>query len=431
MTLISEQAKEYEELVRSHVTANFKPKTIQYLLVRASDVTDAFYIKNAATSERRAIVLYAYEKSTASKDTLSVPAIVSKLEKEQQNVVNAIMVLKKISLSKPLFQSLKAAIRKAITSDGTLTLAKKFTTPLPSEIYAELSAFIADTRKALEAKTFKPEKQTDPREARRFTIFPVYSFQPRHVTLDNQSFTKILVQAGIRTAKDGQLNQANVRQEYFNAFNTQKIGFPYLGKDSIRTDGYDVQFIFKKPKKDKQDPLKPSRFQHLLAKDPVIWGVDPGINQTFVAAAGGVEDQHRIRKLSSKEYYDVCGYNKATETRVKYSKQDPQVQQLKFKTYINRQKATTEIVKFLIGGSKKYQSITPQPPTTEKLEKWRPLSSSDGDNETARSVIIAFGNGRFAPKMRGTVSGPTKRIKAALFQHCKTSKVQLLQDGME
>ncbi|KAL1931998.1 hypothetical protein VTP01DRAFT_9054 [Rhizomucor pusillus] len=536
MTLISEQAKEYEELVRSHVTANFKPKTIQYLLMRASDVTDAFYIKNTTTSERRAIVSYAYEKSTASKDTFSVPAIVSKLEKEQQNVVNAIvnalkaqmgplpisdvelnakphlhmkwihtilqrlerqvsirdhqpqnyvswafihrnvheMVLKKISFSKPLFRSLKAAVRNAITSEGTLTLAKKFTTPLPSEIYVDeysvvllceswraygmkndiyyvptdhsnhrsyatrilslivlskqnfaihlaikstrvtrdthhvLSAplplpilptstlYDAFAREAFQLETIhrtqnyqpllptqgkrsKPrhEKYTDPRGARRFTIFPVYSFQPRHVTLDNQSFTKTLVQAGIRTAKDGQLNQANVRQEYFNVFDMQKIGLPTVESlqtekilfwDRIRTDGYDVQFIFKKPKNDKQDPLTPSRFQRLLAKDPVIWGVDPGINQTFVAADGGVEDQHHIRKLSSKEYYDVCSYNKQPKpaqsipSKIRsrictFFDHEFRFNKLKFKTYINRQKATTEIVKFLIGSSKKYHQL--------------------------------------------------------------------------
>src|ERR1700731_429264 len=68
----------------------------------------------------------------------------------------------------------------------------------------------------------------------------------------------------------------------------------------------------------KQDIPTPASFENWInfaSHRTTIWGVDPGINDIFVAADGANEDRHRYRKLSSKEYYHLCGFNKATEKR--------------------------------------------------------------------------------------------------------------------
>ncbi|KAF7720473.1 hypothetical protein EC973_008238, partial [Apophysomyces ossiformis] len=53
MTIISSAAKEYEEAIRNHLTANFEPKTIQYLLVRMSDDKDETFRWKSTVAERR------------------------------------------------------------------------------------------------------------------------------------------------------------------------------------------------------------------------------------------------------------------------------------------------------------------------------------------------------------------------------------------
>jgi hypothetical protein len=45
-----------------------------------------------------------------------------------------------------------------------------------------------------------------------------------------------------------------------------------------------------------------------------VWGVYPGVTDMFVAVDSS-DYEHRIRKASTREYYDLCGYNIATETR--------------------------------------------------------------------------------------------------------------------
>jgi hypothetical protein len=68
----------------------------------------------------------------------------------------------------------------------------------------------------------------------------------------------------------------------------------------------------------KQDPPTPASFEYwtrFASHRTTIWGVDTGVNDVFVAADDTNEDPHRYRKLSSKEYYHLCGFNKATEKR--------------------------------------------------------------------------------------------------------------------
>ena len=88
-------------------------------------------------------------------------------------------------------------------------------------------------------------------------------------------------------------------------------------RNVLHTDGVDLAFTFKKPKKVKID-VEPADFNNLLQNNPdgtTRWAVDPGITDAFMAVDGDMHGTHRIRKTSTKEYYDLCGYNVATAVR--------------------------------------------------------------------------------------------------------------------
>lgn len=86
--------------------------------------------------------------------------------------------------------------------------------------------------------------------------------------------------------------------------------------DSLRTDGFDLEFICNRPKPKFQEGLTPKDVAAKVSlKDAVVWGVDPGIRDVFVAIDGGHKNAHRTRKTSTKEYCHLAGFNKGIITR--------------------------------------------------------------------------------------------------------------------
>ncbi|KAG0179783.1 hypothetical protein DFQ29_001663 [Apophysomyces sp. BC1021] len=291
MTLIAEAAKQYEEGIRNHIVANFEKKTIQYLLIRFSDEKDKCYLGKTTVAARKALAQYVYNQVAGiSAETNNWPSSVKRdkdlekliseiicalsfgpgpitvvelnatphlyipwmyivlqrleqkvfiQEEEPQDHVSNAYVHRKVhelidtsNLSNKLIASLKDAVRSAIRRKIPLKLPKRFTKPLPNTEWAKLLDFVQSTVSAIENKTFRPLKYTDPRG------------------------------------------------------------------DTIRTDGVDVEFIFKRPKRTaSKTPLTPTDLQH-LATDAIIWGVDPGVTDTFVAVDECGEETHRIRKTT-------------------------------------------------------------------------------------------------------------------------------------
>lgn len=261
------------------------------------------------------------------------------------------------TLSKKLFSSVEVAVYSAIRQKKDLQMSKSFKTPLPNDCLARLKKFIDDTSAAIDQGTFRPTKYTDPRGSRRFTLLPVYSFQMRHITLDNQALSHLLFKTGIKKTATLLSNDA-ARQAYFEFFDMAKIGYPTLdslqsercmfwyvfffaspllmfhprhsNRDKIRTDGTDVEFMFKKAKRPKPPPpLTPAAVKGCL-KNATVWGVDPGVTDLFVAADGSSDEPHRVRSISAREYYALCGYSRATQKRKEFldHKDDAQTKKL-------------------------------------------------------------------------------------------------------
>ena len=190
-----------------------------------------------------------------------------------------------------------------------------------------------------------------------------------------------------------------------------------------------------------------------------MWGVDPGATDMFTASDGCYTAiPHRVRSTSTKEYYDLCGFNVASQVRKRWKDAAPENtikvideipsiktanystlvngilyrmfnwdtitnfydQDLRFnvqklKSYKGRQKGINEIARRLTFGSKKYG----RDPDAMEYEMATPpqqryLSSADKLYETkAHNYIIAYGNANWG-NMKGKVPAPTKRLVSEL-----------------
>ncbi|KAI8878678.1 hypothetical protein K501DRAFT_336615 [Backusella circina FSU 941] len=142
---------------------------------------------------------------------------------------------------------------------------------------------------------------------------------------------------------------------------------------------------------------------------------------TMFASDGTKENSHSIRRTSTVEYYQLAGYKKHVITYTKYNKEHPQEREMLFKPpswkfssilkfkeastyffthykkitgyynndlwgnkarlkkYIIKQRATLDICKHLLDGSKKYSpTALPQQETLKSSkEKWRSRGSVD------------------------------------------------------
>ncbi|CEG76751.1 hypothetical protein RMATCC62417_11608 [Rhizopus microsporus] len=94
-----------------------------------------------------------------------------------------------------------------------------------------------------------------------------------------------------------------------------------------------------------------------------------------------------------------------------------------FKTYINKQKGTQEIVKRLFDNSKKYgtSSTVGAENQTPNKSKRVPLPPVDLPSSSQRKRILAFENGSFCSSMKGKRAAPTKRIAEEIKRKCKQS----------
>ncbi|ORE15212.1 hypothetical protein BCV71DRAFT_274250, partial [Rhizopus microsporus] len=98
-------------------------------------------------------------------------------------------------------------------------------------------------------------------------------------------------------------------------------------------------------------------------------------------------------------------------------------QKLKFKTYINKQKGTQEIVKRLFDNSKKYGTSSTVGAKNQNPNKSKhvPLPPADLPSFSQRKRVIAFGDGSFCSSMKRKRAAPTRRITEEIKRKCKQS----------
>ncbi|KAG2178828.1 hypothetical protein INT43_001674 [Umbelopsis isabellina] len=96
--------------------------------------------------------------------------------------------------------------------------------------------------------------------------------------------------------------------------NTNRLQFC----NALRTDDIDLELIFDKTAFSRRELVTPASFENCLEYGrhrTTVRAVDPGVTDVYVTVDGHEEDRHRIRRLISKEYYHLCGFNHAKEQR--------------------------------------------------------------------------------------------------------------------
>jgi hypothetical protein len=91
---------------------------------------------------------------------------------------------------------------------------------------------VEETKGTIAANAFRPEKYTDPKGGRLFTLLPVYSFQARHIRIDAPTFGRILVDAGLE--RRATANEEQIYQRYWQNFDMARIGIRDFA--SLRTN---------------------------------------------------------------------------------------------------------------------------------------------------------------------------------------------------
>jgi hypothetical protein len=96
----------------------------------------------------------------------------------------------------------------------------------------QIDKLAEETIQALKSNNFRPEKFTDPKGLRRFTVAPVHSFKCRHIQLDKYTLPPILARAGIECPYYA--SDDDFLDVLWKCFDFAKIGF--ATKESLRTD---------------------------------------------------------------------------------------------------------------------------------------------------------------------------------------------------
>jgi hypothetical protein len=86
--------------------------------------------------------------------------------------------------------------------------------------------FVDSTVQAIEAGTFRPEKYTDPKGSRKFTLLPMFSMQAGHIPLDAETLPTILRRSGLTT-------HVTMSEEDFLRTVWQNFDFTHLGFESV------------------------------------------------------------------------------------------------------------------------------------------------------------------------------------------------------
>ncbi|GAA5798102.1 hypothetical protein HPULCUR_003502 [Helicostylum pulchrum] len=337
---------------------------------------------------------------------------------------------------------------------------------LSAEEKTSLDRFVEETRDSIATNTFRPEKYTDPRGARLFTMISLYSTKMRYIPINRVALAKLLRNHGITN-----IPTKSMTQLCWEAFDMSKIGFESFDQlnspdnrkgftVALRTDGVGIEFICDRSVPAYSLPLTPSDVSLKVdLSSATVWGVDPGLRDVFVAADGSDIERHRIRRTTTNEYYQLAGFKKARITRGKIDRGDAEERaiisatpslktsslnlfnvaasyifnnfvnmtlyydrnlrfnKLKFRNYIKKQQALSEISKRLLTESKKYDP-TNHMTIENSTKKWKQTAPADRPEETNKPIVIAFGAATFG-NLGGNVPARTKVVKEALIKFAR------------
>ena len=133
-----------------------------------------------------------------------------------------------------IFNSIKATVYSAIKNRGYVNFANSVLRHRNVTLghRQAICDFAQTTIDAIESNTFAPEKFTDPKGCRRFTLTPIHSFQLRNIPLNKQTLHSIATRAGLPYS--WRISNEDFSRYLYQLFDFSTIGFHTL--ESLRTD---------------------------------------------------------------------------------------------------------------------------------------------------------------------------------------------------
>ncbi|ORE06953.1 hypothetical protein BCV72DRAFT_327657 [Rhizopus microsporus var. microsporus] len=379
--IISSMTKQYETLVRNYVCSTYENRAIRHILNVLSEKASYFCGNSLTVKQRKSLAKRVFQQKINLKSAW--PSIVSRVERHEAIVNNFLTFWSTYNASndadvsseadlyaKPqcymkwlhfIQKSLRESTLTANNSNKTLEKTSKLRNIDKKDIDA-VQAFIKTVQARIQDKTFMPFKYIDPRGLRYFSLLPLYK-------IDSQSFWKLAKQRDNKI-KPGQKNDNDLKLWYFNVFDFSKISYKTL--ESLT--------------------LRPKKSANVIITDRYA---------IYFKKTVAIQDEPRREPKAPKDFADIVD-----DTEFGMS------QKLKFKTYINKQKGTQEIVKRLFDNSKKYGTSSTVGAKSQILVKSKhiPLPPADLPSSSQRKRIIAFENGSFGSSMKGKRAAPIRRI---------------------
>jgi len=138
-------------------------------------------------------------------------------------------------LSRRTRQGIEAAIYIAINQKSDLQLGWKVlkSAAVTTEVIQAITNFVNQTKISISGRTFRPEKYTDPKGVRLFTLLPVYSFHPRYIQIDGIVLGKLLVDASLETQQNCADDDMTSRR-FWQYFDMTRIGMQNF--EDLNTD---------------------------------------------------------------------------------------------------------------------------------------------------------------------------------------------------
>ncbi|KAI9481551.1 MAG: hypothetical protein EXX96DRAFT_538736 [Benjaminiella poitrasii] len=285
---------------------------------------------------------------------------------------------------------------------GSSTLIGLYTT-------VQLDNFVHEHIELIRTAQSKPEKFTDTRGMRRFTLVPLYGLQKRHVQFDKQSFPKLLRDTlNIRGHNPSTIDDAILVGLYYGIFKFYKVNFGIEASllngnrrfcNFIRTDGYDVEFI-----------CSDIRGAPIIEEENIKTSMD--INAKIDirnATATKRRNMHAIDNSDAVRVLSQMSTLKTVDptnfiTSVRYVLQNYTIitgylehrtlRKSKWKAHVSKQKGLREICDRLLCSSIKYISLV-ENERVSRPNKWTSFNPSDHVAEHNRPIVIAYGNADF------------------------------------
>jgi len=102
-----------------------------------------------------------------------------------------------------------------------------------AEVIQAITNFVNETKISISGRNVRPEKYTNPKDARLFTLLPVYSFHPRYIQIDGIVLGKLLVDAGLEMQQNCADDDMTSRR-FWQYFDMTRIGMQTF--EDLNTD---------------------------------------------------------------------------------------------------------------------------------------------------------------------------------------------------